>query len=162
MFCYTSMVHPSGWSLEISGESAEDVQRVALAVLQGVGTSLPPPPSDITYGDKYVVNGDVGSVGRDPFSQILTTWNQFVAGIDPEALASELRENRQSLRASADSLKADAALGALANAEEAVTQGDGSAVLAWLRRAGTRCIDLAQEIGATLAAEAIQRAIGLQ
>lgn len=62
-FCATSLRSRSGWTLQVSGVAAEEVQRVAIALLQHVGSL--DADGDVVQGDKYVVEGSALAVGPE-------------------------------------------------------------------------------------------------
>lgn len=159
--CYTTVRAPNGWSLEISGEDSHAVERVALSLMQQAAHSDGGTIEEVTYGDKYVVVGGAIAVGREPVVNAVDSWNSFARCIERGDLADQLNALRRALRRLPEDDDIDSAIGALANAESAVKNGDGANALAWLGRVGTRALKIAQEIGTTLATEAIKRAMGL-
>ena len=118
---------------------------------------------DISMGDKYVT-GQAGAVGPGSlaigqrYSQI---WSQNEAVISLEALADDLTRLRSEIRATAESVDEDVALSDLARAEVAAREGDGPRVMAHLAQAGRWALTVAKEIGAELAAKAIERSLGM-
>jgi hypothetical protein len=93
------------------------------------------------------------------FTQV---WNQFASEVDdPDKLASELKELRASLKQQAETAEQDSAVGEVAQAEVAVRNGEGPKGLEHLRKAGKWALDMANSIGATVAAAAIRAALGL-
>jgi hypothetical protein len=125
VFCATRMKSPAGWSLQVSGVKAEEVQRVATALLQQVDNL--DGDGDVVHGDKYVVGGSALAVGPQATATLLGDWNQFAERVDVAELAGELAELRAQF-AAAD-LEQAVIIGALACAEKAVLSGDGPGAL---------------------------------
>jgi uncharacterized protein YjbI with pentapeptide repeats len=99
----------------------------------------------------------VGHVHDNTFQQI---WNQ--AGMDPLQLAQELAPLRAALKQETEgTAEQDEAIGAVAAAEKAADQGDGPTALRHLKAAGKWTLGVAEKIGVTLAAKAIESAMGI-
>ncbi|MBB2496994.1 hypothetical protein [Aquipseudomonas ullengensis] len=119
---------------------------------------------EISMGDKYNVTGQVGAVGpnsraeRNIFNQVL---QQAASTIDLPALALELAMLRNSMREQATEIEHDQAVVSIGAAESAAKQQNGVDALEHLKSAGKWAFDVATTIGATIAAAAIQTAIGL-
>ena len=155
--CGLALATPDGWRLEVQGSDAAEVQRVALALLQE--TARVQPKGDVVHGNKYVVEGPAGAVGDNASGSIINTWNTFVQHADQAELSRQLALLRSRLDPS--ELDQAAVLGAIANAEQSINAADGAGVLAWLRKAGKRGLELAQEVGVSLVTEALKAAMGL-
>jgi hypothetical protein len=118
-------------------------------------------------GDTY--QGNVGFSGPragDHASGVsfTTVQRQLFADIDLQTLANELGTLRQTLLQEAQkSSNADhaVALGAIASAEKSARAGDAAGTLGYLKAAGQWAWDTAKDIGVSVAAKAIEGALGL-
>ena len=115
------------------------------------------------YMSTYEV-GQAGSVGPNSvsighvFNQV---WDKHKSELDLATLSAEIAELRIEVRRRATgAADEDVALGALANAEIAAKDGDGPGTLEHLRRAGKWIIDVARDIGVSVAVKALESAIG--
>lgn len=119
---------------------------------------------EISMGDKYNVSGQVGAIGpnakaeNNTFNQV---FQQAAANIDLFALAAELASLRNSMRQQATEIEHDQAIACIGAAESAARKQDGAGALGHLKSAGKWAFDVATKIGTTIAAKAIQTAIGL-
>ncbi|MDP2220245.1 MAG: hypothetical protein Q8K34_08610, partial [Hydrogenophaga sp.] len=119
---------------------------------------------DISMGDQYNVTGQVGAIGpnakaeNNTFNQVL---QQAASSIDLPALAAELASLRNSLRQQATEIEHDQAIACIGAAESAAKKQDGAGALGHLKSAGKWAFDVATKIGTTVAAKAIQTAMGL-
>lgn len=118
---------------------------------------------ELIMGNKYNV-GQAGAVGdgssaHDNTFQLI--WNQSSSEIDLPTLAEELSKLRIEAKGIAETLEQDVVIGELASAEVAASNGDGIKTMEHLRKAGKWALDLAAEVGATVAAAAITAALGL-
>jgi len=77
------------------------------------------------------------------------------------AISLELGKLREQMRASAQSAAEDKAVGEIAAAEEDALAANGPGVLRHLKNAGTWAFDVATKIGASVAAEALEKSLGL-
>jgi hypothetical protein len=84
-----------------------------------------------------------------------------LAGVDLSTLSSELAKLRTALHDRSSTPEQDMVLGQIAAAETAAKEGNGAHVLQYLKMAGRWAFDVASEIGTSVAAEAIKRALGL-
>jgi hypothetical protein len=118
--------------------------------------------NNITMGDNYNAQ-QVGAMGPGAsasninFQQI---WAQGGAGLDLARLAAELHELRSSMRAQATAIEQDAAIASVGAAEHAANQKDGPSVLRHLKQAGAWAFDVATKIGTSVAAKALEKAMG--
>lgn len=88
------------------------------------------------------------------------SFQQIQGGLDLPKLAEELGRLREAMRNRATGTREqDKAIGAVADAEDAATRGDGSAVLRYLRNAGTWTLKVAEDFGAAVAVEALRKAV---
>ncbi|WP_312834055.1 hypothetical protein [Comamonas sp.] len=119
---------------------------------------------DISMGDQYNVTGQIGAIGRsakaknNTFNQV---FQQAASEIDLSVLASELATLRSSLRQQATEIEHDQAVACIGAAESAAKKQDGAGALSHLKSAGMWTFDVATKIGTTVAASAIQTAMGL-
>jgi isopentenyldiphosphate isomerase len=117
----------------------------------------------IIVGDQYQI-GQAGVVGphshaRDmDFSQI---WQNNLGNIDLSVLAVELSALGEELKKDATEPEHDAAIGSVALAEVSAKQGSSSGTMQHLARAGKWALEVAQEIGTSVASAAIKQAMGL-
>jgi hypothetical protein len=119
---------------------------------------------EIFMGDKYNVTGQVGAVGSNAKAENNTfdqAWQQAAAGIDMLALASELTALRVSMRQQATEIEHDQATACVGAAESAAKKQNVTGALGHLKTAGTWAFEVATKIGTSIAAKAIQTAIGL-
>lgn len=89
---------------------------------------------------------------------------QLIGGadeVDLNRLAVELSSLRAELRSRAVEVEQDLAVAGVAEAERAAAEGDQTGVINALRKAGSWALSVATEIGTTLAAAVIQKAIGM-
>jgi uncharacterized protein YjbI with pentapeptide repeats len=111
--------------------------------------------------DTYNIPGQAGAVG--PGAQARNnTFQQIQAGasIDLPKLADELGRLRAAMKADCTGTREqDKAIGVVADAEEAATKGDGSAVLQYLKSAGEWTLGIAEKIGVPVAIEVLKRAV---
>jgi hypothetical protein len=114
--------------------------------------------------DQYYVSGQVGAVGPNANAEgntFIQQWTQTASSIDLQALATELALLRTELRKYAHDIEHDQALASVASAEAAAKQSDGPTTLKHLKSAGKWALDTATKIGTTVAAKAIQSALGI-
>lgn len=113
-------------------------------------------------GDQYVVEqaGAVGPNSTATGNSLMQIHNQFQAEIDLKVLAPELAKLRSHLRKKAEIIEHDRALTAIASAEKSARKGDATGALKFLKEAGKWAFDAATEIGTSVAAKAIEIALG--
>jgi Pentapeptide repeats (8 copies) len=101
--------------------------------------------------------GQTGAFGPDAHAH---DFQNIQAGIDLPKLAEELGRLHAAMKGEATGTREqDKAIGAVADAEEAATRGDSSAVLQYLKSAGKWTLGIAEKIGVPLAVEALKRAM---
>lgn len=108
--------------------------------------------------------GQVGAMGPHAHAHDISfeqVWIQSSKTIDLKKLREELERLRAAMKARAKSADEDAAVGAVAAAEGAARKGDGPGALQHLKNAGRWALDAATEIGTTVAAAAINKALGV-
>ena len=111
------------------------------------------PKGDTTYNV-----GQAGAVGPHAHAHDMT-FQQIQGGLDLPKLAEELGRLRNAMKGETTGTRdEDKAIGAVADAEEAATKGDGPAVLRYLKSAGTWGLKIAEKIGVALAIEALKNA----
>jgi hypothetical protein len=114
--------------------------------------------------DQYHVSGQVGAVGPNANAEgntFIQQWAQSTSSLDFQNLAAELALLRAELRTEAQEIEHDQALASVASAELAAKQNDGPTTLKHLKSAGKWALDTATKIGTTVAAKAIQNALGI-
>lgn len=119
---------------------------------------------ELSVGDQYNISGQAGAVGPNAHAAHNTfnhAHQQVAAGIDLLALASELASLRASMRKEAADVEHDRAIASIGEAETAARKQDGAGTIAHLKAAGKWALDTATKIGTTVAAKAIEKAIGL-
>jgi hypothetical protein len=119
---------------------------------------------EISMGDQYNVRGQVGAFGPNAKAENNTfnqAWQQAAANLDMKALAAELATLRASMRQQGTEIEHDQAIASIGAAESAAKNQDGAGALGHLKSAGQWAFDVATKIGTTVAAKAIQTAIGL-
>jgi hypothetical protein len=113
----------------------------------------------MSKGDTNINYGQAAAVGREADIHD-NVFQQIQGGVDLPKLAEELGRLREAMKRSATGTREqDKAIGAVADAEDAATRGDGSAVLRCLRNAGTWTLKVAEEFGAAVAVEALKKAM---
>jgi hypothetical protein len=118
----------------------------------------------IEMGDKYDIKGQTGAVGPGAHAHDLNfnqLWNQYPSEIDLKQLAGELSNLRDSLIQKADEPEHYRAIAEVSEAEAASQANDGSKALEHLKKAGKWAFSVAENIGTTIAAEALKKAMGL-
>ncbi len=144
--------------ITVTGDDAREVQTVVLSVArhlqdfarQHPSILEPPPLPEVQYGDRIQVLGNVGTLGHG---------NEV--HIDMRALALDLDELKSALLAVASTSQDYEDVAALTEARLAVDAKDQSRLFAALKNLGRRTLDVAQEIGTSVASSVITRAIGL-
>jgi hypothetical protein len=114
--------------------------------------------------DQYNVTGQVGAVGPNATSKNNTfsqTFQQALSDINLSELATELSALRKSMRQEATEIEHDKAIACIGSAEGAAKDRDGAGALNHLKSAGKWAFDVANKIGTTVAAKAIETAMGL-
>lgn len=118
----------------------------------------------IEMGDKYKIKGQTGAVGPGAAAHDMTfnqIWNQVSPEIDMRQLSDELSQLRQGMKKESETLEHDTAIGEIAAAEIATQANDGPKALEHLKKAGKWAFNVAENIGTTIAAEALKKAMGL-
>ncbi len=120
-------------------------------------------PKEMIMGDMYQAGQGIQGPGAiaigNQFSQV---WLQQAGEIDLAQLSTELRQLRNEAKAiSSGEVEHDLAVGALASAEKAASNGDGPKALEYLRQAGQWVLEVAKTIGVPVATKAITAAMGL-
>jgi hypothetical protein len=105
--------------------------------------------------------GAVGSNAHVHHVNVNQKWSQVREDIDLPKLAQELSLLLEELQEEASNGKHYIALGEVARAEEAAKSDDGPRALEHLAKAGKWALDVATNIGTTVAAAAIKVALGL-
>lgn len=119
---------------------------------------------NIMTGDQYNITGQTGAVGPNAHAHDITfnqAWNQLSGTMDLPSLKGELDLLRQALKREATDPEHDIAIAQVANAEIAAKEGDGAKMLEHLRKTGQWVLSVATKIGVTVAATAINHALGL-
>jgi len=117
----------------------------------------------IRMGDRYLA-GQAGAIGpsaqatNNTFQQI---WGQSQGAIDLSTLARELDQLRTVMRKEAKAPERDVAIGEVAAAQTAASQGNGPKALQHLSNAGKWAFDVSTKIGIGVAAATIKTALGL-
>lgn len=117
----------------------------------------------VMAGDSYNVSGQAGAVGPGSTASG-NTFNQYVAGLDPEQmahLAAELGTLREAMRTRASAPEEDMAIAEVARAEIAARANDHDGLQDALMKAGRWAWGTANAIGTSLAAAALKAALGV-
>jgi len=112
--------------------------------------------------DTYTVNqaGAVGPHSKAENTNFIGNAGEVLSDVDLRVLVTELASLRERMLPEAKDAARLHSLTALAEAEEAAKSGDKSALLSKLKAAGDWALDVATKIGVTVAAKAIEVAIG--
>jgi hypothetical protein len=116
----------------------------------------------VHMGDRYSA-GQAGAMGPGAQASNMTfqqIWNHVQGEIDLPQLARELSKLQTALRAEAKEPEHEIAIGAVAAAEAAAKQGNGSKTLEYLD-AGHWAFDTATKIGTDVAAAALKSSMGM-
>ena len=108
--------------------------------------------------------GQAGAMGPNAQADSMNFVQILRDGIGDNSLAdlaSDLENLRTVMLSESKSAEEDAAVAAVAEAEVAATKGDAKTVLASLKSAGKLAMDVATNIGAAVAAKAIEKSMGL-
>ena len=115
-------------------------------------------------GNHYVV-GQAGVVGADAHAHDMT-FNQVAEqpslDFDMGALSAELTALRRTLMTEVKSTDHGIALGHVAAAEAAASDGDGARVMKHLKSAGKWVLDMATKVGLAVAKAALLKALDLK
>ena len=117
--------------------------------------------------DKYEVHGGAGAVGQNAQAHNVNiinyqaAWDGLRQQVDLASLVGQLEQLQGELRTRAQTSDDFRSLAEVVSASEAAKANDGSRVLQHLKTAGAWALDVAQKIGVSVAAKAIQSAIGL-
>lgn len=117
----------------------------------------------VIMGDNINVRGGVvatrgAQVGN---AELRVVWNECAGSNEPQVLLDELARLRAEMRTASPAGAHDAAIGNVADAEEAIRSGDGPGAIEKLRSVGAWTLDIATKIGTSLAAEVIKKSIGM-
>ncbi|MCA9231164.1 MAG: hypothetical protein KDA57_10955 [Planctomycetales bacterium] len=108
--------------------------------------------------------GQAGAMGPNAEAENMSFVQVLREGIGDNSLAdlaSDLEKLREVLLSESKSADQDAAVAAIAEAEEAARKGDAKTVLGSLKAAGKLAFDTATKIGTAVAAKAIAKSMGL-
>jgi hypothetical protein len=113
--------------------------------------------------DTYITRnaGAVGPKATAHNTTIIESHGTLLEGIDLLELTAELRFLKQAMSSEAQDTNQFEAVAAISAAEDAAKKGDGAAIVAKLRTAGSWAFETATKIGVSLAAEALKKAMGL-
>lgn len=120
--------------------------------------------TEINMGDTYNIRGQAGAVGPGAhahdtsFNQI---WNEMKNELDFEKVSEELARLRSEAQKIAKTPEELVSVGEIASAEIAAKEGSGPKMLEHLKNAGKWTLDIATNIGSTIAAEVIKKSMGL-
>jgi len=118
---------------------------------------------EIIMGDKNTNYGQAGAVGRNAhvhdvnFTQV---WAQKSKDLDLPRLAQELQDLRKQMANKAETAEQYSAISAVASAEEQAKKNQGPGVLEYLSKAGKWALDVATDIGKSVAVEALKSSLG--
>jgi hypothetical protein len=116
---------------------------------------------EIVMRDSYSA-GQAGIQGPNASGNTVNFGQQWSQNaFDSNILSDELAILRAQMRKTASTLEQDAAVGAVANAEIAVRQGNGPKALEYLASTGSWALDMAGKIGVGVATAALKAALGV-
>lgn len=116
---------------------------------------------DVSMGDIYKGKGQIGHLGPSHAKRDIIYQQQMYAGINFDLLAKELPALIKALKEKASEADDYIVIGAVAEAQKALEEKDSSRVMAHLKKAGKWAFDTASDIGASVAAAAISKTIGI-
>jgi hypothetical protein len=130
---------------------------------------LPDPPKgptvviggNVMTGDNYTHHGQ-GSQGPHSTTNVyMNAWNDTQGKVDLQSLSAELEKLRAALKAKPQTTaEEDEEIAAVGGAAKAAREKDGPGTLEKLSKAGNWALKVAKEIGVSVAAEMILKAIG--
>jgi hypothetical protein len=111
--------------------------------------------------DTYNIHGQTGAVGPKAHAHDMTFQQvQNQGALDLPRLVEELAQLRAAMKQETEgTAEQDEAIGAVAAAGKAASQGDDRTMLRHLKAAGKWTLGVAEKIGVAVAAEAIKRAM---
>jgi len=129
---------------------------------------VPAPPNITFIVEQVIMKQEIKQAGVvvNPGAQasnfnVDQTFNEASQGVDLGELALALVALRKALQTEPDSPEKPMAIAAVTAAEDAAKRQDGPSALQHLKSAGKWAFDVATKIGTTVAAKAIQMAMGL-
>jgi hypothetical protein len=153
--------------LELEGE-VKQLSLVIDKLIQRPNFKIQKSKGDIKMsedkGDIYNVSGQVGAVGPNSRAENITftqNWNQLSGSIDLPKLAEELASLQAAMKEKATEPEQYVALAEISKAAKEAKEGNGSKVMEYLNAAGNWAWETANELGTTIAAEVLKKALGL-
>jgi uncharacterized protein YjbI with pentapeptide repeats len=122
----------------------------------------------VEMGDRYNIPGQAGAVGPNAhahdntFNQLQQIGSRIAESMDLTALASELETLRQALKKEATTEEHGVAVADSGTAKRAAEAKDSAKLAESLKSAGKWALDVAKEIGVSLATEAIKQSTGMK
>lgn len=118
---------------------------------------------DIILGDKnYAKHGHVvKELHAQNINYYENQWNNFVAQYDIKELEEELKLLREKLIQKATAPEHFTCIAEVVKATDEVKKKNGPKAMEFLKKAGKWTFDVATEIGTTVAAEVIKKAMGV-
>ncbi|MBL8204338.1 MAG: hypothetical protein JNM09_08915 [Blastocatellia bacterium] len=117
---------------------------------------------EINMGNKYNISGgQIGAVGDNASASgnTFNQWNQ--AGGDIKVLAQELAKLREELGKQAKEAGHFESAAAVAKAQTAAQEGNGTSAFEHLKTAGQWALEVAKSIGVPIAIEALKKSLGM-
>lgn len=156
----SASVMPVARSSEQSGTPTEKHAQVFIQQMNGI----------VMVDDKSQNFGNIGNIGAVVGGNARVSGGSFQGSglqlsgsagekIDPAELIAELADLRAAMRGKATEPDHDIAVAGIAEAEKAAAEGDQGRMLSALRKAGKWALDVAGQIGATVAAEVLKQAL---
>jgi len=121
--------------------------------------------NSVFHGDQIINYGQVAAIGRNASGAInfyQQQWQQIENSVDLETLVTQLEQLRQELQRNATSRDDFKQLGLIAEAEEYAEKHDGGKVLEALSKTGRALFQLAEKIGAEVAAKVILKSLKIE
>jgi hypothetical protein len=116
------------------------------------------PEKGVTYmGDVFTNIQQSTIISRS----VVDNFKQELKNVDLASLAQELSRVRSAMRQEASTPEHDMAIGKVATAETCAKKGDGEGTMQHLKDAGKWALEVATKIGTSIAADVIEKAIGL-
>jgi hypothetical protein len=148
----------------VKSVSQADVSKVLTCLIELAARINDKERRMTTKTENYNIYGQAGAVGPHAVAannSFAMNADQVFAGINLATLSNELSTLRDNIRKEARTIDHDRAVVAVGDAASAAKIGDQAGLLAHLKSAGKWSFDIASKIGTSVAAKAIEKALGV-